>query len=57
MNPDQIEVGFRYRKDLGDPRALADSITEVGLLHPVVVTPEGRLIAGQRQNAPLRLLF
>src|ERR1035441_8868581 len=45
---DQIEVGFRYRKDLGDLRALADSIAEVGLLHPVVVTSSGRLIAGQR---------
>ena len=41
MNIDQIQVGFRYRKDLGDLRALAESIAEVGLLHPVVVTPEG----------------
>ena len=49
MNIDQIQVGFRYRKDLGDLRSLADSIAEVGLLHPVVVTPEGRLIAGQRR--------
>src|ERR1017187_5983243 len=53
---DQIQVGFRYRKDLGDLRSLADSISEVGLLHPVVVTPEGRLIAGQRRLQACRQL-
>src|SRR6266852_50893 len=56
MHIDQIQVGFRYRKDLGDLRALAESIGEVGLLHPVVVTPEGRLIAGQRRLEACRLL-
>jgi N6-adenosine-specific RNA methylase IME4/ParB-like chromosome segregation protein Spo0J len=56
MEIDQIQVGFRYRKDLGDLRALAQSIEEVGLLHPVVVTPEGRLIAGQRRLEACRLL-
>jgi N6-adenosine-specific RNA methylase IME4 len=53
---DQIEVGFRYRKDLGDVRVLADSIAEVGLLHPVVVTSSGRLIAGQRRLQACRQL-
>src|ERR1039458_8845644 len=53
---DQIEVGFRYRKDLGDLRVLADSIAEIGLLHPVVVTPSGRLIAGQRRLQACRQL-
>ena len=56
MDIEQIQVGFRYRKDLGDLRALAQSIEEVGLLHPVVVTPEGRLIAGQRRLQACRLL-
>src|ERR1700730_7040743 len=56
MNIDQIQVGFRYRKDLGDVRVLAESIAEVGLLHPVVVTSEGRLIAGQRRLAACRIL-
>src|SRR5205085_2691915 len=56
MNIDQIEIGFRYRKDLGDLRALADSISEVGLLHPIVVTPDARLIAGQRRLEACRLL-
>src|SRR5216683_8178456 len=49
MHIDRIQVGYRYRKDLGDLRSLAEIIAEVGLLHPVVVTPEGRLIAGQRR--------
>src|SRR5438105_3868069 len=56
MRLDQITIGFRYRKELGDLRTLADSIAEVGLLHPVVVTPEGRLIAGQRRLEACRLL-
>jgi N6-adenosine-specific RNA methylase IME4 len=56
MNIDQIQIGFRYRKDLGDLRSLADSIGEVGLLHPVVVTMEGRLIAGQRRLEACRSL-
>ena len=56
MHIEQIQVGFRYRKDLGDLRTLADSIAEVGLLHPVVVTPEGRLIAGQRRLEACRQL-
>src|ERR1700730_17180018 len=56
MNIDQIQVGFRYRKDLGDLRGLAESIAEVGLLHPVVVTPEGRLVAGQRRLEACRQL-
>lgn len=53
---DGIIVGFRYRKDLGDLRPLADSIAEVGLLHPIVVTAEGLLIAGQRRLEACRLL-
>src|ERR1700682_319747 len=56
MRLDEITIGFRYRKELGDVRALADSISEVGLLHPVVVTPEGRLIAGQRRLEACRSL-
>src|SRR6267154_3227927 len=56
MNIDQIQVGFRYRKDLGDLGTLAQSIEVVGLLHPVVVTPEGRLIAGQRRLEACRSL-
>jgi ParB-like chromosome segregation protein Spo0J len=53
---DNIEVGFRYPRNLGDLWSLADSIAVVGLLHLVVVTPEGSLIAGQRRREACRLL-
>lgn len=53
---EKIVVGFRYRKELGNLRPLADSIGEVGLLHPIVVTPEGLLIAGQRRLGACRNL-
>src|ERR1700681_5063024 len=56
MNIEQIQIGFRYRQDPGDLKTLAQSSEEVGLLHPIVVTPEGRLIAGQRRLAACRLL-
>lgn len=36
-------------------RSLAASIEEVGLLHPIVVTPQGRPIAGRRLKACLLL--
>jgi ParB family chromosome partitioning protein len=44
-----IEIGHRFRRDLGDIDALAQNIADVGLLHPVVVTPNGELIAGLRR--------
>ena len=56
MRIEQIQLGLRYCMDLGDLRPLVDSISEVGLLHPVVVTPEGRLIAGQRRLDACSLL-
>jgi N6-adenosine-specific RNA methylase IME4 len=44
-----IRVGKRHRVDLGDVAGLGASILEVGLLHPVVVRPDGLLIAGERR--------
>jgi len=46
-----IRTGERHRKDLGDITSLAASIAEIGLLHPIVVTPDGTLIAGARRIA------
>jgi N6-adenosine-specific RNA methylase IME4 len=46
---EQIRVGARHRKDMGDIAALAASVRELGLLHPVVVRPDGTLIAGERR--------
>jgi N6-adenosine-specific RNA methylase IME4 len=51
-----ITVGNRHRKDMGDIDALAKSIAEIGLLHPVVVNDDGLLIAGQRRLEACRRL-
>jgi N6-adenosine-specific RNA methylase IME4/ParB-like chromosome segregation protein Spo0J len=44
-----ITIGDRHRKDLGDIDGLAASIADIGMLQPIVVTPDGRLIAGARR--------
>lgn len=44
-----IVVGDRYRKDLGDLEPLKASITELGLLHPVVIDGDRRLLVGGRR--------
>lgn len=44
-----VVVNGRHRKDLGDLDALAESIQALGLLHPVVVAPGNKLVAGQRR--------
>jgi hypothetical protein len=49
LRVDSIELGERHRQDMGDIDSLARSIVELGLLHPIVVTPELKLIAGQRR--------
>ena len=51
MRISEIRTGERHRKDLGNIAALAESISEIGLLHPIVVTPDGTLIAGARRIA------
>jgi N6-adenosine-specific RNA methylase IME4 len=57
---DDIEVGKRHRHDMGDIDTLAQNIVELGLLHPIVVTPprDGRwqLIAGARRLLAYRKL-
>jgi N6-adenosine-specific RNA methylase IME4/ParB-like chromosome segregation protein Spo0J len=44
-----ICVERRTRKDYGDITALAQSIQQVGLLHPIVLDSQYRLIAGERR--------
>jgi len=53
---DAIRIGERFRKDLGNIEALAESIEEVGLINPVVLAPDGTLLAGQRRLEAVRLL-
>jgi N6-adenosine-specific RNA methylase IME4/ParB-like chromosome segregation protein Spo0J len=51
---DAIKVGSRFRQDHGDIGALARSIADIGLLHPIVVQPNGTLIAGARRLAAFK---
>lgn len=53
---DSIKIGDRDRTDFGDVAELAASIARVGLLHPVVVTANGDLVAGDRRLAAVRSL-
>jgi N6-adenosine-specific RNA methylase IME4 len=52
----EIKCGGRHRKHLGDVDSLAASIEAVGLLHPIVLTTDKRLIAGERRIAAVRKL-
>ena len=51
-----ILVGPRHRKAMGHIAGLAASIRDVGLLHPIVVRPDGVLIAGARRIAAFKAL-
>jgi hypothetical protein len=51
---EQIRIGERHRKEMGDLEALAVSISTVGLLHPPVVTKEGVLVCGERRFRAMR---
>jgi ParB family chromosome partitioning protein len=48
---DAIVVGDRHRRDLGDIAGLATSIAKIGLLNPIAVDENGRLLAGARRLA------
>ena len=55
MPVNQIRVGERHRRDMGDIAALAASIADLDMLEPIVVRPVGRgryeLVCGARRLA------
>jgi len=51
-----IKIPPRTRKEFGDLKALAASINEVGLLHPIVIDGKNNLIAGERRLRAAALL-
>lgn len=53
---ESVRVGKRYRQHMGDIDGLAQSIADHGLLHPIVVTPERLLIAGERRLLAVKSL-
>jgi len=46
---EEIIVKKRIRKNLGDITTLAESMKQYGLINPVVIDPEMRLVAGERR--------
>ena len=56
MKITDIRIGNRIRRDLGDIQTLAKSIEEIGLLQPIVVNQNNKLIAGQRRIEACRYL-
>jgi ParB family chromosome partitioning protein len=51
-----IRVGERCRKEMGDLKGLAASIAHLGLLQPIIVTPDRLLVCGQRRLKAVKLL-
>jgi ParB-like chromosome segregation protein Spo0J len=51
---DQIHIGERHRKDMGDLEVLAASIATEGLLQPVGITEENLLVFGERRLRAVR---
>lgn len=45
----EITIGDRHRRELGDVATLANSIDDLGLLQPIVLTPDMELVSGQRR--------
>ena len=56
MNINDVVIGNRTRKEMGDIKALAASIAERGLLHPIVVNEKNKLIDGMRRLKACRSL-
>jgi N6-adenosine-specific RNA methylase IME4 len=56
MRVADIIVGRRHRTDIGDIEGLAGSISDIGLLHPIVVRADGTLIAGMRRLEAVKKL-
>jgi ParB family chromosome partitioning protein len=40
---DEINVGPRFRKEMGDIARLAARMGELGLLQPIVISPDGAI--------------
>jgi N6-adenosine-specific RNA methylase IME4/ParB-like chromosome segregation protein Spo0J len=56
MKISDIRVGDRCRKALGPLSGLAQNIADIGLMHPVVLRPDGILVAGKRRLEACKLL-
>lgn len=53
----EIIIGPRHRKDLGDIKALAESIDSIGLMQPIGITKDNVLVFGERRLIACRDLL
>lgn len=53
---EDVVIGERHRKDLGDLTSLMKSMETVGLLHPIVLDKDKNLIIGERRLEAARML-
>src|SRR5215469_10965595 len=51
-----IPRGDRQRRAIGSIIELADSVRRLGLIHPIVITRSGALVAGERRLAACKSL-
>lgn len=49
VKPSEIEVGERFRDDIGDVSDLARTIDKIGLLQPIGVNSNNELVFGERR--------
>jgi ParB family chromosome partitioning protein len=56
MPLDEIIVGSRHRKDMGDIAGLARTMSELGLLQPIGIRPDNQLIWGERRLRAAEML-
>jgi DNA modification methylase len=49
INISEIKISARIRKELRDIDDLAESIREIGLIQPIIITKDNELIAGHRR--------
>jgi DNA modification methylase/ParB-like chromosome segregation protein Spo0J len=54
VNINEVIVEDRIRRDMGDIDALCNSIKELGLIQPIVLTHDLKLVAGGRRLAALK---
>jgi len=52
---DDIKVGERFRKEMGDIETLAESIKSKGLIQPITINENMELLAGYRRLSACRL--
>lgn len=52
----EIVVGERRREEMGDIAGLASNIDQHGLIHPILLSDDGELIAGERRLRACRAL-